>query len=446
MEELNILEFIKYYFGKLFIVVLFVILGTIGSYFYTYYMQVPVYRSQTSLVLTTSNDNSTTITQNDVTLNKNLVSTYREIIKSRRILDKVIDQLDLPMSYETLKSHVEVSSISDTELIVISVYDTDSEVAKKIADKIAEVFEEEIIEIYNIENVSIIDTALVSGEPYNVNVIKQFVIGAFCGFLISSIIIALMFYMDDTVKTEEDIENKIGLSVLGSVGRYKTKRMENELIINIDPKAHMSEAIRTLRTNLQFSSVDKKIQTILVTSSVPGEGKSFIAANLAVALANSGSRVLLVDCDIRKGRQHRIFKSYNKKGLSNLLLDDVKEVYGDYVNQTVIKNLSTIYKGMTPPNPSELLNSEKNKQLIEILSQQYDIVIFDGAPINGLPDSLIMGTLVDGVIVVTAYQETSLSLLEDTKRNLENVKANILGVVLNRTENKNKKYYGSYYG
>lgn len=222
--------------------------------------------------------------------------------------------------------------------------------------------------------------------------------------------------------------------------------MENELIINSDPKSAMSESIRTLRTNLQFASVDKKIKTILVTSSVPGEGKSFIAANLACAFANSGSRVLLVDCDIRKGRQHRIFGSHNKKGLSNLLLDDVRNVYSEYVNETVIKNLSVIYKGMTPPNPSELLNSDKNKQLISILKDNFDVVIFDGAPIVGIPDSLIMGTLVDGVIVVTACKETSISVLEDAKRNLQNVNANILGVVLNRASGKNNKYYGSYYG
>ena len=222
--------------------------------------------------------------------------------------------------------------------------------------------------------------------------------------------------------------------------------MENELIINSDPKSAISESIRTLRTNLQFSSVDKKIKTILVTSSVPGEGKSFVAANLACAFANSGSRVLLVDCDIRKGRQHRIFGDHNKKGLSNLLLDDVRLVYNEYINETAIKNLSVIYKGMTPPNPSELLNSDKNKQLVSILAENFDIVIFDGAPVIGLPDSLIMSTLVDGVIIVTACKETSISMLEDTKRNLQNINANILGVVLNRASGKKNKYYGSYYG
>lgn len=222
--------------------------------------------------------------------------------------------------------------------------------------------------------------------------------------------------------------------------------MENELIINADPKSSMSEAIRTLRTNLQFASVDKKIKSILITSSVPGEGKSFIAANLAAAFANTGSRVLLVDCDIRKGRQHRIFGDHNKKGLSNLLLDDVTKVVDQYINETPIKNLNTIYKGMTPPNPSELLNSDKNKQLVNLLIDKFDIVIFDGAPVSGMSDSLIMSRLVDGVILVTAYKETSINLLEETKKSLQTVNANILGVVLNRTNAKNSKYYGHYYG
>lgn len=220
----------------------------------------------------------------------------------------------------------------------------------------------------------------------------------------------------------------------------------NELIIQNDPKSAMSEAIRTLRTNLQFSSVDKKMKTMLVTSSVPSEGKSFIAANLAVAFAQSGIKVLLVDCDIRKGRQQAIFGMSNKKGLSNLLLKEVETEYKSYIYNTGISNLDIIFKGTTPPNPSELLNSDKNKQLIEILKKEYDLIVFDGAPIAGLPDSLVVGTLVDGVIIVTSAKSTSFALVEDTKKKLENVKANILGVVLNNTEPKKSSYYGGYYG
>lgn len=224
MEEFNILEFLKYYWSKFIIILVFIIVGLVGSYIYTFYMQVPIYRSQTSLVLTKNDSNSSTITQNDINLNKNLVSTYREIIKSRRILDQVIENLELDITYSELTTNVGVSSVNDTELIVISVYNEDSRLARKIANEIASVFKNEIPEIYNIENVSIIDKALISKEPYNVNVIKQFVLGTGAGFLVGSILIVGLFYLDDSVKTEEDIENKLGLSVLGRVPKYKSKK------------------------------------------------------------------------------------------------------------------------------------------------------------------------------------------------------------------------------
>lgn len=448
MEEFNILEFLNYYWNKIIFVVILTFLGLIASLIFTYRIQVPVFQSKTSLVLVNNSEDNSSITQNDININKNLVSTYREIIQSKLILNKVISNMRLDISYEDLKSHVKVNSVQDTEIINIYVYNEDKRLSKNIAKQIASVFETEIVEIYNIENVSIIDEATVDEEPYNVHVLKQIVIGTGIGFLLSSLIIAICFYFDDTVKSEEEIEKGLKVPILGSVPKYHDKigsTSGKDLIICSDSKSGISEAIRTLRTNLQFSSIDKKLKTILVTSSVPGEGKSFVASNLAVALANSGSRVLLVDCDIRRGRQHHIFGFPNKKGLSNLLLVDVGQVYRSYINESKIPNLYLMFKGVTPPNPSELLNSEKNKRLIASLSNNFDILVFDGAPINGLADSLVMSTLVDGVIVVTAYKETSKTLLEDTKKNLDNVNANIMGIVLNRTNTNKSKYYGHYY-
>ncbi|HBA38069.1 MAG TPA: hypothetical protein DCY94_05050 [Firmicutes bacterium] len=448
MEEFNILEFLKYYWNKILIVAIVTLLGLILSIVYTAKIQVPVYEAKTSLVLVNNMGENTTITTTDITINKNLVSTYREIIQSKLILNKTIENLNLDISYEELKKNVKVGNVEDTEIILIYVYNEDARLSRKIANEIASVFESEIVGIFNIENISIIDEATVGEEPYNVHVLKQIVLGTGLGFVLSSIIIAICFYFDDTVKNESDAERELGVPILGAVPKYKEKVSSgkaSDLIICKDSKSGISEAIRTLRTNLQFSSIDRKIKTILVTSSVPGEGKSFVASNLAVALANSGQRVLLVDCDIRKGRQHRIFGSPNKKGLSNLLLEDVAQVYRTYINESDVPNLYLMFKGVTPPNPSELLNSDKNKKLVSSLSNNFDIIIFDSAPINGLADSLVMSTLVDGVIIVTACKETSKTLLKTVKKDLENVGANILGIVLNRTDTNKSKYYGHYY-
>lgn len=224
MEEFNISEFIKYYFSLIVMVILFIILGAVGSWYYTDYIQVPMYKSQTSLVLTRAGDSTGSITQNDISLNKNLVATYREIIKSRRILSNVISNLNLDITEKELSDKVSVTSSNDTELIVISVVDKDSKLARDIANEIAKVFKEEITTIYNIENISIVDVAIKAKDAYNVNPLKQYVIGVGSGFLIGSLIITVMFYFDDSIKKSEDIEEKVGLSVLSTVPKYKGKK------------------------------------------------------------------------------------------------------------------------------------------------------------------------------------------------------------------------------
>ena len=195
------------------------------------------------------------------------------------------------------------------------------------------------------------------------------------------------------------------------------------------------------------SSIDNELKTILVTSSIPGEGKSFISANLALAFAQTGKRVLIVDCDMRKGRQHKIFDVSNSKGLSNLLIDNIINI-SEYVHKTSVKDVFLITRGMCPPNPSELLNSEKNKNLVNLLKNKFDIVIFDGVPCNGLPDSIIMSTLVDKVLIVSSDSMTPKNVLDTTIKSLQKVNAPIAGCVLNNVSTKNGKYgkYYNYYG
>lgn len=226
MEEFNIEEFLKYYVSQILIVIFCVLVSLLACEYYTYGMQVAKYKSSTSLVLTRSNTNTdtTTITQNDITLNKNLVSTYREIIKSRRILNKVVTNLELKISYKELAKMVSVTSVEDTELILITVSSEDNKEAKQIANEIAKVFKNEIVSIYNIENVSIIDKAVLAKQPYNINVVKQFVIAGGAGFILSTAIITIMFMFDHSIKSVEEVESKIGLPVVGAIPKYDDKK------------------------------------------------------------------------------------------------------------------------------------------------------------------------------------------------------------------------------
>ena len=219
----------------------------------------------------------------------------------------------------------------------------------------------------------------------------------------------------------------------------------NELIVATNPKSSIAEAIKTIRTNLQFSSVDDKVKSILVTSSFSGEGKSFVTSNLAVAFAQARTKVLIVDCDLRRGRQHNIFHVENLEGLSNLLIDDVEKKYKHYIKKTRYENIYVLPMGIVPPNPSELLASDKNKQLVEILAKNYDLVIYDGVPVGGLTDSIIMADLVDKIVIVSAYKQTPIELLNNTKKNLEKFSDKIAGVVLNKYPATKDHYYSNYY-
>lgn len=220
MEEFNLSEFIRYYLNFVFVIVIAMVIGFAASWYYTNQMQVPLYKSQTSIVLTRTNT-TTTITQSDISLNKNLVSTYREIIKSRRILSQVIQNLKLNMTEEELSERINITSENDTELIVISVLDEKSKTACKIANEIAEVFKKEITSIYNIENISIVDEAVEAKDPANVSVAKQYILGIGAGFFIGSLIILILFYFDDSIKNAEEIEEKMNLNVLATVPKQK---------------------------------------------------------------------------------------------------------------------------------------------------------------------------------------------------------------------------------
>lgn len=221
-----------------------------------------------------------------------------------------------------------------------------------------------------------------------------------------------------------------------------------ELVVNRYPKSSVTEAIKAVRTNLRFSSVNKKVKTILITSSIAGEGKSFVSANLAATFANSKEKVLLIDCDLRRGRQQELFdeKSFSKSGLSNLLIDDNwKNNIKDYIQKTEIKNLDIIATGSIPPNPTVLLESEKIEKVIEEFKMKYDVIIFDTPPVGGLTDALVMSRLADAVLIVAGAKKATMEMLENTKEALKNVGANIVGVILNRVDNKDNKYYKNYY-
>lgn len=227
--------------------------------------------------------------------------------------------------------------------------------------------------------------------------------------------------------------------------------MKKEIITQSDPKSPISEVFRALRTNLQFMNRAAECQTILITSTVQAEGKSWVSANLATAFAQTGSKTLIIDADMRKPRQHKIFQIANVPGLSNYLsgINDVGKrqnvVALDCIKDTGIDNLYLLPSGNIPPNPSELLMSDKTIELIDEVTKNFDVVIFDGAPCLLVTDSTIISRLVDNTVLVTSYKYTKIDDLKEAKKRIKRVGGNIAGVILNRVEISNKKYENKYY-
>ena len=226
--------------------------------------------------------------------------------------------------------------------------------------------------------------------------------------------------------------------------------MKKELVTQQDPKSPISEIFRTLRTNIQFMNTKGKLKSILITSTLPGEGKSWVASNLAVTFAQAGKKVILIDADMRKGRVYSIFGVSPRPGLSNYLSgiydnEDASNDLADYIQETDIENLYVISAGNVPPNPSELLITDQMIDLKAKLEEICDIIIFDGTPSQLVTDSLILARIVDSTVIVTASKLTKKEDLKRVINNIKNVGGKIAGVVVNKLEIDSKKYEQSYY-
>ncbi len=228
--------------------------------------------------------------------------------------------------------------------------------------------------------------------------------------------------------------------------------MKRELIMYTDSKSPVSEIFRTLRTNILFMDTNENSKVILLTSTLPGEGKSWISANLAVTFAQTGKKIILIDSDMRKGRQYSILDLSPTPGLSNYLTGvDINESIrkekklSHYIQKTEIENLDVMTAGNVPPNPSELLSSNKMINLLQQVKKLYDIVIIDGTPCQLVADSLILSRIVDSTILVASHKYTKKKDLERVITSINNVGGKIFGVVLNKVPIPTKKYEQSYY-
>lgn len=459
MGELDIREIVDEVLRRkvqlIIIIVLFIILG----FAYTINFVKPEFKSTTKVILTNttiennsldfeiSNEITNPVTKSD----SNLFSTYINLIKSNSLMENVKTNIKIDLNINDLINSVSVNRIENTEMIEISVKNSDSNLASNIANEIATVFSKNIKELYDI-NAYVVEPAVPSKTPYNsdnvkIEHLKNIVAFMMIGLIIDILYIILVIKIDTKIKSEDDIEKDIDLKVLMSIPAINEKNKKQIELINSNKKTIFSDVFKKLRINIQFTNINhRENKVMLVTSAFSSEGKSFIASNLAISFAQAGKKVILVDTDMRIDRLSKLFNIPSELGLSNYLsnLDtegmETNQRINSYIKETSIKNLNIITSGSIPPNPSELLESRKISDLIKDLSVFYDLIILDGAPALPVSDSLVLARLANSTLVVCSYNKTKTEELLKVKKDIQSVGGRIVGVVLNKVKLKDYEF------
>lgn len=410
----------------------------------------PLYESETKLFVALQNSGSVTELQQGNVFTQARVQSYVKTVSTPTVLQPVIDSLGLDVTPQVLSQRVTASSDVNTVLISISVTDESPVQAAAIAQAVSRSLVEAVDELERPAEgqaspvkLSIITPATAPTGPSSPNVRLNLILGLLIGLATGFGVSVLRSLLDTRIRGEADLRRVTDAAMLGGVN-FDADATKKPLLTQAPPQSPRAESFRQLRTNLQFAHVSHDSRTVLITSSVPGEGKSTTATNLAIAMAQAGQTVALVDADLRRPMIAEYLGLERNAGLTTALIgraqiEDLLQPWGS-------DQLYVLASGQIPPNPSELLGSEKMKQLIVRLEGSFDAVIIDAPPLLAVTDAAVLAQQVGGVVVVVGTQKVRTTDLEKSLAALEMVQADVLGVVLNRLPVKGPDAYAySYY-
>lgn len=294
-------------------------------------------------------------------------------------------------------------------------------------------------------NVIMVEPARVPGSPIRPRPMLNTIFAAVAGGIAATVLVFAVDHLDDTVKAPSQLEEETGLSTIGAIAIIKGGDQEHRLVTQHLPRDPVSEAYRVLRTNLSFAAIDEGLRSILITSASPSEGKSTTVANLAVVLAQAGKRVIVIDSDLRRPTQHKLFGVPNHEGLTTALISG-ETALSQYVQETPVANLRILTSGPVPPNPAELLSSQRMSQIIGQLQDLADTIIFDTPPTLTVADASILAPQMTGCVLVAEAGRTRLPALQQAVETLHKANAHVFGVVLNQVVvSRSGYYYYRYY-
>ncbi len=292
--------------------------------------------------------------------------------------------------------------------------------------------------------VNVLDPPFLPVEPVNTRWYLLVLMAGAIGAALATAGAYVLEFLDDRILNIEQVQQVTGLMTLGTLPQVESGEPGESIVMLSNPHSTDAEAFRVLRTNLLFASVDHELHSLLVSSPNPGEGKSFVSSNLAVAFAQTGKRVILIDADLRKPTLHRVFSLVNNVGVTSALVAPTSALES-MLQETSVPDLRVMTSGPLPPNPSELLSSHKMEELMHNLAAQCDLVVIDSPPVTVVSDTAVLASRADGVLVVFAADRVRRDLARNAMAALRQVNARVLGVVLNRTTGNQHGYYYSYH-
>jgi capsular exopolysaccharide synthesis family protein len=425
-----------------------ILVAVLGALSFTL-LTTPLYQASTRLYVSATGGASIAEMYQGNRLSQERVLSYSELLKGDTLAQRTIDKLGLDMSAQALRENVKASAKPDTVLLDVEVLDESPVQARDIANALSDEFVVMVRELETPEDGSKPDARVVVEQrasipvtPVTPNITRNIAIGLALGVLLGIGLAVLRDLLDNTVKDRQTLEEITGLGLVGSIPLDKERRKEPAISFSSD-NSSIAEAFRKLRTNLQFLAVDDPPRVIVITSSMPSEGKSTTAINIALALAEAEHNVLLVDGDMRRPKLDKYLDLVGQVGLSTVLSGGAS--LSEVLQKTRFPGLTVLASGTAPPNPSELLGSLAAKKLLSEMRAQFDYVIVDSSPLLAVTDAAILAANSDGVLIMARFGQTKREQLAHAVGNLEDVGARPLGAVFTMTPARGNASYSYNY-
>lgn len=409
----------------------------------------PIYEATATLLVVQRQDEGV-IQLNDLQASERLAATFSQLIGLDPVLEEASAALPFPITTKEIEERLTVSNPRATQLLRVNVEHPDPERARDIANLVSEVFIAQNDSEFGSRPgaVTVVERAKIPESPVSPRTVLNVALGVMASLMVAIGVIALFEYLDDTVKTADDVAEVTGLSTLGLVPRFrKVEQRSEQLRISIEPRSAVAESYRAVRTAIEYAIPEQtRGVVLLVTSAVPSEGKTTVSANLAVAFALEGKRVLLIDADLRKPTLHDLFAVPNSYGLSTALTDESGT--GKFSTQiTAHPNLRILPAGPIVHSVAELLGSRRMALSLDAARDQFDLIICDTPPVLSATDSSVLARSVDASLFVARAGSTRRGSLEESVRLIAQAGRPVLGVIVNRVSGSRAGYaYDSYYG